>query len=181
MTSDDPVQVLDALETFVGQVHCAGAGAGLESLMDTDLSFSQIRSMLMLSQEPGPTPIHEVAEKLRLSVAATGRNLDRLVRDGFVDRTEDEFDRRIKRISLTGSGRDLINGFHQHQRAQALSFITGLAAADRQRLLAALRPINSRIAGQSVPATIASGSTGPTPETQQTAGYQPPTPQEQSR
>jgi DNA-binding MarR family transcriptional regulator len=178
----EPVEVLDALEIFMGQIHCAGEEAGLETLIETDLSFSQFRSLLILSQESAPAPIHEVAQKLHLSVAATGRNLDRLVREGLVERQEDEFDRRIKRISLSTSGRTLITGFHQQRRSHVLSFLTGLPAADRQRLIDALAPINSRIAGRSVSATIGVRASGKPPdqhEPQQPLGHQPTTPQEQ--
>jgi len=166
----------------MGQIHCAGEEAGLETLIETDLSFPQFRSLLILSQESGPAPIHEVAAKLHLSVAATGRNLDRLVREGLVDRQEDEFDRRIKRISLSALGRALITGFHQQRRSHVLNFLSGLPAADRQRLFAALLPINSRIAVQSVSANIGVHESGKTPDQQQSHqpfGHQPTTPQEQ--
>jgi len=175
----EPVEVLDALEIFLGQIHCVGDEAGLETLIDTDLSFSQFRSLLILSQENAPAPIHEVAEKLHLSVAATGRNLDRLVKEGLVERQEDEFDRRIKRISLSASGRSLISGFHQQRRSHVLSFLTDLPAADRQRLVDALGPINSRIAARSVSATIGVRASGETPDHHQPLGHQPTTPQEQ--
>jgi len=180
--SADSVEVLDALETFLAQIHCAGGEAGLETLIETDLSFSQFRSILILSQENAPAPIHEIAEKLHLSVAATGRNLDRLVREGLVERQEDEFDRRIKRISLSPSGRALITGFHQHRRSQVLNLLTALPVADRQRLIAALLPINSHIAGKSESATIGVHQAGKTPaqhQPQQPIGHQPTSPQEQ--
>jgi len=181
VTDAQPTEVLDALETFLGQIHCAGDEAGLDTLIETDLSFSQFRALLILSQESDPAPIHEVAEKLHLSVAATGRNLDRLFREGLIDRQEDELDRRIKRISLSTSGRALITGFHQQRRSHVLDFLTGLPAADRQRPIAALLPINSRIAGRSVSANIGVHGPGKTPDhpPQQPFGHQPTTPREQ--
>ncbi|MET0966272.1 MAG: MarR family transcriptional regulator [Nakamurella sp.] len=106
----------------MGQIHCASGEAGLETLIETELSFSQFRSLLILSQENAPAPIHEIAEKLHLSVAANGRNLDRLVKEGLVERQEDEFDRRIKPISLSASGRSMITGFHQQRRSHMLRF-----------------------------------------------------------
>ena len=63
---------------------------------------------------------------------------------GFVDRQEDESDRRIKRISLTASGHDLIAGFRAHQRQNALEFVQSLPQEDRDRLLAAIKPIIDR-------------------------------------
>ena len=139
-------EVLDALEQFIGQIHCRTQNAGLETLIDVDLSFSQAKSLFVLSQSSISIPIHELAESLRLSVGATGRNVEQLVKFGFVDRQEDETDRRIKRISLTTAGLDLIAGFRAHQRQNALEFVESLPEDDRERLLAALRPINDRFA-----------------------------------
>jgi DNA-binding MarR family transcriptional regulator len=136
--------VLDALEAFFGQIQCAAQEAGLEALIETDLSFSQFRSLLILSQAQDPMPIHELAEKLRLSVAATGRAVDRLVKETLVERQEDELDRRVKLISLAASGHDLVAAFHQSRRTQALTFIEGLDPVDRERLLGALLPIIER-------------------------------------
>ncbi|MGB2711048.1 MAG: MarR family transcriptional regulator, partial [Conexibacter sp.] len=48
----------------------------------------------------------ELAPQLGLSVAAAGRAVDGLVRDGLVSRSEDTEDRRIKRLALTEQGRE---------------------------------------------------------------------------
>jgi DNA-binding MarR family transcriptional regulator len=139
------VEVLDALEQFLGQMHCGAQNAGLETLVDVDLSFSQAKSLFVLSQSPTSIPIHELAERLRLSVGATGRNVEQLVQLGFIDRQEDDTDRRIKRISLTATGHDLIAGFRANQRRSALEFVNSLPQEDRDRLLAAIRPIIDRL------------------------------------
>jgi DNA-binding MarR family transcriptional regulator len=144
-----PTEVLDALEQFIGQIHCGAQNAGLETLIDVDLSFSQAKSLFVLSQSPTSIPIHELAESLRLSVGATGRNVEQLVKHGFVDRQEDDSDRRIKRISLTAAGHDLIAGFRAQQRQSALEFVQSLPQEDRDRLLGALVPIIDRFAAPS--------------------------------
>jgi DNA-binding MarR family transcriptional regulator len=144
MPSSHSAAVLDALEAFFGQIQCSAQEAGLEALIETDLSFSQFRSLLILSQAQDPMPIHELAEKLRLSVAATGRAVDRLVKEALVEREEDGLDRRVKLISLAASGQDLVAAFHQSRRTQALSFIEALVPVDRERLLGALLPIIER-------------------------------------
>lgn len=149
MPPSTATEVLDALEQFIGHIHCSTQNAGLETLIDVDLSFSQAKSLFVLSQNPTPIPIHELAESLRLSVGATGRNVEQLVKHGFVDRQEDEADRRIKRISLTAAGHDLIAGFRAHQRQNALEFVEALPQEDRERLLAALLPIIDRCAAPS--------------------------------
>lgn len=147
MPPSTPAEVLDALEQFFGHIQCGASNAGLDMLMDIDLSFSQAKSLLVLSQHQGSIPIHEIAESLRLSVGATGRNVEQLVQHGLVDRQEDDADRRIKRISLTGKGRELIASFQSHQRENVLQFVESLPQEDSDRLLAALRPIIDRFGG----------------------------------
>ena len=95
MTITKPADVLDALEVLLGRIHCAAQNAGFDTLIDVDLSFSQLKTLLVLSQSTESLPIHEIADSLRLSVGAAGRNIDRLVREGLVDRLEDSADRRI--------------------------------------------------------------------------------------
>ena len=79
-------ELLDVLEAFVGRLHCGAQSAGIEALRAADLTFSQMRTLLALAQNPDPVPIHEIATRLELSVAAAGRNVDQLVRTGLVDR-----------------------------------------------------------------------------------------------
>ena len=146
MPPSTATEVLDALEQFFGHIQCGAQNAGLDMLVDIDLSFSQAKSLFVLSQSQGSIPIHELAGSLRLSVGATGRNVEQLVQHGLVDRQEDETDRRIKRISLTARGRELIAGFRARQRQNVLQFAQSLPQDDSERLLAALRPIIDRFA-----------------------------------
>ena len=134
-------ELLDVLEAFVGHLHCGAQSAGIDALRAADLTFSQMRTLLALAQNPDPVPIHEIATRLELSVAAAGRNVDQLVRTGLVDREEDDLDRRVKRISLSRSGQDLIATFKAGQRRTALGLLAVVDEQDTRRLIEALRPI----------------------------------------
>lgn len=147
MTLPRAEDVLEALETFLGRLHCAAQNAGLDSLMAADLSFSQLRSLLVLAQRAVPVPIHELADDLRLSVASAGRNVDQLARAGLVSRLEDERDRRVKLVSLTAAGRELIAGFRTQHRSYALGILRAIGSEDRHCLFTALRSINSKMTG----------------------------------
>lgn len=138
-------RLLSVLESFVGRLHCGIQSAGIEALIAADLTFSQMRTLLVLTQQPEPGPIHEIATRLELSVAAAGRNVDQLVRLGLVDRVEDDADRRIKRISLSGPGRELIATFKAGQRRYALELLADVDEQDAQRLIDALGPIISKL------------------------------------
>lgn len=86
----------------------------LRNVVDTDaldriatvgLQFSEARVLLLLTGEPEPIPIGQIAERLDLSVAAAGRNVDHLVRRGLVQRVECAADRRVRLVSATDEGR----------------------------------------------------------------------------
>lgn len=138
-------RLLGVLERFVGRLHCGIQSAGIEALIAADLTFSQMRTLLVLTQQPDPIPIHEIATRLELSVAAAGRNVDQLVRLGLVDRVEDELDRRIKRISLSHAGVDLIAMFKDGQRRYALELLADVDEHDARRLIAALGPVLAKL------------------------------------
>lgn len=151
-------RLLGVLESFVGRLHCGSQSAGIEALIAADLTFSQMRTLLVLTQQPEPIPIHEIATRLELSVAAAGRNVDQLVRLGLLDRVEDEVDRRIKRISLSGPGRDLIARFKAGQRRYALELLADVDDHDARRLIDALGPVMAKL-GCSTPTTEQTSST----------------------
>ena len=145
MITSEPAAVLDALEEFLVAMHTEIHDAGLASLVDMELTLSQARSIMSLARAPQPLSINELAAQLHLSVAATGRNVDHLVRSGLVDRVEDEHDRRVKRISLSRKGRDQVHRFLSAKRTRALAFLRRLDPDDHARLLAALTPIVARL------------------------------------
>lgn len=138
-------ELLDVLEVFVGHLHCGAQNGGIDALRTADLTFSQIRTLLTLTQNPEPVPIHEIATSLELSVATAGRNVDQLVRAGLVERHEDELDRRIKRISLSPAGLDLIATFKAGQRRSALRILSAVGVDDTRRLIDALRPVVEKL------------------------------------
>lgn len=119
--------------------------SSLESLATTEWTLSQARSVMFLAQASEPLPINELAARLQLSVAATGRNVDQLVKQGLVDRQEDDRDRRIKRLSLTAEGRQQVARVLDLKRASMITFLDRLEPEDHARLLAALTPILARI------------------------------------
>lgn len=113
----------------------------MDTLVAMDLSFSQVRALFVLAQHGEPIAIHEVAERLRISVATAGRNIDQLVCQELVLRREDPADRRIKRVSLTEAGRSLVAGHIADKSDELRAFAARLDQSDRTRLLAALQPI----------------------------------------
>lgn len=137
--SDDPVGATCAvLEKFFERLTCSAKAATMDNLVATELSLSQMRSVFILGSHGSPMSVNELAGELGLSLAAAGRGIDKLVGLGIVDRREDASDRRIKRISLTGKGQEIVDAQHLVKQDLLRDFISRLPAGIRDNLRSAL-------------------------------------------
>ncbi|MFC8932855.1 MarR family winged helix-turn-helix transcriptional regulator [Rhodococcus sp. NPDC057135] len=141
MIASDSDDLFGALDELFTRLMNAGDSESIDALIELDLSFSQVRVLFVLAQRDAAIPINEVAEELRLSVAATGRNIDQLVNMGLVDRREDERDRRVKRVSLSEAGRKVTTNHIECKRGQLRDFASRVPEPERIRLFEALKPI----------------------------------------
>lgn len=126
------------LLTKAGEAHRFVAAAGL------DLSFSQLCILFILDTSDHEPSLHELAERQGLSVAAAGRAVDGLVREGMVIRREDEHDRRVKRVSLAEPGTQLLLRLSEANKEGLRAFAVLLTERERRRLHDALAPILAR-------------------------------------
>lgn len=72
------------------------------------LSFSQVAALHIIDRE-GFININDISNKLNLSVSATSRMIDELVKKEFVERKEDPKNRRVKTLSLSPNGENFMN------------------------------------------------------------------------
>lgn len=72
-------------------------------MSEEKLSFSQVAALHILDQAQTQT-IQEISTRLNLSLSATSRLIDELVKKGLMDRVEDKENRRSKILTLTSSG-----------------------------------------------------------------------------
>jgi DNA-binding MarR family transcriptional regulator len=117
---------LDSLESII----MAGVALTTEALADathdTELTLPMWRVLVVLgSTEEGAT-VSEVARRIRVTVPATSRQLQRLAKRGLVSLSVDDHDRRAMRARLTTAGVE----FREH-----------VMASRRQRLRVALAPL----------------------------------------
>lgn len=135
-SSGDPT--VACVADFVGRILAATRASTAEALASTDLTFSQVRTLFVLLQDEDGLPTNEVAEQVGLSLAATGRAADRLVSLGLVDRREDHRDRRVKLLSLTLAGTDLLAHHLRLREADVCAVLDPVPVDVRARLHAAL-------------------------------------------
>ena len=80
--------------------------------MELEMTMAQIKALFVVSQRQG-TSITQIAEYLGIGQPTTSQLVDKLVRNGFAERSEAEKDRRIKLVRLTDQGRDLVKRLYQ--------------------------------------------------------------------
>jgi DNA-binding MarR family transcriptional regulator len=74
---------------------------------EAGLSMSQLSTLMRLYHHGGCV-VSDIADSLDVSNAAASQMVERLVNLGLIERTEDPEDRRVKQITLTMKGRQLI-------------------------------------------------------------------------
>ena len=71
------------------------------------LSMSQLSTLFRLYYS-GQCGISDIGDHLGVTNAASSQMVDRLVQQGFIERSEDPHDRRSKNLVLTAKGRALV-------------------------------------------------------------------------
>jgi DNA-binding MarR family transcriptional regulator len=112
----------------------------------TGLSMPQF-GLLMRLHYGGGCEVHDIGSHLDISSAAASQMVDRLVQSGLVLREESPDDRRVRQVTLTAKGQELIQrGIAEHhgwvddlvreltpeQRSQALKAIPSLIEAEKR-------------------------------------------------
>lgn len=115
-------------------------GAQLEQVFAshhlTGADFAVLATMVRL----GATALSQtqLMTELNLTAGTISVRVDRLVRDGLVERRRDESDRRGWQVTLTRRGRAVFEACAPDHLANAARLINGLSAREREELAALL-------------------------------------------
>ena len=107
-------------------------------LGELELTLTQMKTLGMLNECVREVSVKELSERLGLSLPATSRTVDGLLRRGFVSRTEDTEDRRIKRLRLTDAGRAVVERLASARLQGLEAYAKSLSDDQRSALMAAL-------------------------------------------
>ncbi len=122
-----------------------GCNADLFAAMGLlELTITHVKLMHQLETATGELTVKQAAELLPLSLPATSRTVDDLVRRGMVQRHEDTEDRRMKRIQLTDEGRAVIRRVNAARLVGLEQFTENLNDDERRLLAAALSELLRR-------------------------------------
>src|SRR4051794_41860967 len=73
---------------------------------ELDLSLTQMKALHMLEAASEELSVKELSERLAMSMPNASRLAESLQQRGWAERREDEHDRRIKRVRITGDGHE---------------------------------------------------------------------------
>ncbi|MDH3227726.1 MAG: MarR family transcriptional regulator [Thermoleophilia bacterium] len=92
--------------TSITRAHQIVLGRINEALTAVDLNFSRFEALALLSfTRTGELPLGKMGDRLQVHPASITNTIDRLERDGLVERVRHPTDRRTTLARITGSGR----------------------------------------------------------------------------
>lgn len=135
--------LFEQLESFITRLFSLSASEAANTLADMDLSFTQVRTLLILAHRDCAMPISDLARCLNVSPATAGRAVEHLVALQLTERVENPHDRRVKNVSLTEQGSSLADQQREDKRAALRAFVSRVPTDQAEALIAALDPILS--------------------------------------
>jgi DNA-binding MarR family transcriptional regulator len=104
---------------------------------DSGMSMTQLSTLMHLSHQ-GACGVSDIGNHLGVTSAAASQMIDRLVQQGFLERSEDPLDRRVKQIRVTPQGRQLIDAGIEARRRWMEDLTTALTPEEQALIVRAL-------------------------------------------
>lgn len=136
---DEHQQLIEDIVQAQWVVLSAMQAASQPDWMELEMTMAQIKALFVISQSTG-TSINQIAEYLNVGQPTASQLVDRLVRSGLAERSEGEKDRRVKHVSLTEQGEDLVRRLY---RGGEEPYRAMLASVDLDDLLALRRGLQA--------------------------------------
>jgi DNA-binding MarR family transcriptional regulator len=108
--------------------------------MELDMTMAQIKALFTISQGES-VPVNRIAEYLGVGQPTASHLIDKLVRQGFADRTESAADRRVTLVRLTPKGEDLVRRLYQGGEEQYRLWVSEMTEKERKSLLKGLQAL----------------------------------------
>ena len=109
------------------------------------VSPEQVSLLVSIKRAPG-VGIRDLAARERISPPAMTKHVDRLERDGLVERTPSDDDRRRVGITLTEDGQRLLRRVRSRRTVWLAQRLAGLTKEEQAAVAAAVGPLAKLIA-----------------------------------
>jgi MarR family transcriptional regulator, 2-MHQ and catechol-resistance regulon repressor len=114
--------------------------AGLEETGIDDTDFRILEALL----NKGPLPVNTIGPKVYLTPGSISTAVDRLVERGLVNRIESPEDRRVRIVSLTPKGQELIGPIFRKHAAEIRKVFADASPKELRDFQATLKKIGKR-------------------------------------
>jgi DNA-binding MarR family transcriptional regulator len=113
-----------------------------EPLISTPLTMQQLKVLAMIALDSGAATGVTLAGLLKVSVASMSGMIDRLVDHGMVRRSEDPEDRRVRRLTVTTEGAEMIRSLLSSAGTVPTPVLRRIPLADLRALLQGVRAVD---------------------------------------
>ena len=103
-----------------------------------EVTLTQYRTLVVLASR-GPQSLASLAEAVDVTPPTATRMCDRLIRKGLVQRRHVRGDRRLTRLSLTGTGRDLVDAVTERRRSEIEKLLDAVPDEQQTAMVDALQ------------------------------------------
>ena len=118
------------------------------------VTLHQLNVLVVLRQ--GSVSMRELSRDLDVSESATTAVVDRLVRQGLVERQDDPTDRRVVRLALSETGAALVERLHETKQRHMTSLLAVLTDEQLAQFVSIIETLDAATA-------VSCASTGTTP------------------
>ena len=137
--SEDPVHCwLVLMKAFHAAAKYLYAGLEETGIDDTDFRILEV----LLNK--GPLPVNTIGPKVNLTPGSISTAVDRLVERDLVSRVESPEDRRVRVVSLTPKGKELIGPIFRKHAAEIRRVFDAASPKELRALEATLKKIGKR-------------------------------------
>lgn len=116
-----------------------------ECAAELKFTASQIHVVMWLGVD-GPLTMGDLARRVCITEKTITGVIDRLERDGYLQRVRDQSDRRVIRVILTKKGETEFHRLNEHVTEQIERFLSLLDKGDREALFRILEKLRDRVA-----------------------------------
>ncbi|HOA71099.1 MAG: MarR family transcriptional regulator [Bacillota bacterium] len=115
---------------------------GRDILSDFDITTPQFLALVVLKDRPGIT-MGELCERLYLACSTATDLIDRMEKNGYLERNRDPDDRRVIRLSITEKGQNIIDQVINARRRYVDSILKQLTQEEIDQLAQALEKLDA--------------------------------------
>lgn len=128
----------DEVEAVLGASRVlVGVAARSLAPVEDSVTLTQFRALVIIASR-GPLHLAALADAMQIHPSNATRTCDRLVAMGQADRRDNPADRRHLLLTLTGAGRDLVNGVMDRRRSAIGQILRGMPPEDRAQVATVL-------------------------------------------